>query len=55
MQKGRVMAYAFQQLKPHELNYPTHDLELSAVILALKIWRHYLDGEKYEILLITRA
>ena len=44
MQKGKVVAYASRQLKPHELNYPTHDLELAAVIFALKIWRHYLYG-----------
>nr|GFD06096.1 putative reverse transcriptase domain-containing protein [Tanacetum cinerariifolium] len=42
MQHGKVIAYASRQLKPYELNYPTHDLELEAVIFALKIWRHYL-------------
>ena len=36
------MTYASRQLKPHEKNYPTHDLELAAVVFALKIWRHYL-------------
>lgn len=41
MQHGKVIAYAFRQLKKHEKNYPTHDLELTAVIHALKIWRHY--------------
>ncbi|CAA0811142.1 Uncharacterized mitochondrial protein AtMg00860, partial [Striga hermonthica] len=41
MQQGRVVAYASRQLKPHEQNYPTHDLELAAVVHALKIWRHY--------------
>ncbi|KAG8489111.1 hypothetical protein CXB51_017135 [Gossypium anomalum] len=46
MQEGKVVAYASRQLKPHELNYPTHDLELAAVIFALKIWRHYLYGER---------
>ncbi|KAG8494020.1 hypothetical protein CXB51_011389 [Gossypium anomalum] len=46
MQKGKVIAYASRQLKPHERNYPTHDLELAAVIFALKIWRHYLYSEK---------
>ncbi|KAA3487644.1 reverse transcriptase [Gossypium australe] len=40
------VAYAFRQLKPHECNYPTHDLELTVVVFALKIWRHYLYGEK---------
>jgi len=44
MQEGRVIAYASRQIKPHEENYPTHDLELAAVVLALKIWRHYLLG-----------
>ena len=44
MQNGKVIAYASRQLKPHELNYPTHDLELAAVVFALKIWRHYLYG-----------
>ena len=38
-----------RQLKPHERNYPTHDLELAAIIFALKIWRHYLYGEKCKI------
>lgn len=46
MQKGRVIAYASRQLKSHEENYPTHDLELGAVVFALKIWRHYLYGSK---------
>jgi len=49
MQQGRVVAYASRQLKPHEENYPTHDLELAAVIFALKIWRHYLYGAQVEI------
>ncbi|XP_073033916.1 uncharacterized protein [Primulina eburnea] len=49
MQEGRVIAYASRQLKPHERNYPTHDLELAAVVFALKIWRHYLYGSKCEI------
>ena len=44
MQDGRVVAYASRQLKKHEQNYPTHDLELVAVVFALKIWRHYLYG-----------
>ena len=44
MQEGRVIAYASRQLRRHELNYPTHDLELAAVVHALKIWRHYLYG-----------
>jgi hypothetical protein len=44
MQDGRVIAYASCQLRKHEVNYPTHDLELAAVMHALKIWRHYLLG-----------
>ncbi|GKB80723.1 putative reverse transcriptase domain-containing protein [Tanacetum coccineum] len=46
MQKEKVIAYASRQLKPHEENYTTHDLELGAVVFALKIWRHYLYGTK---------
>ena len=49
MQDGKVVAYASKQLKPHEQNYPTHDLELAAVVFALKIWQHYLYGEKCRI------
>ena len=49
MQNGKVIAYASRQLRRHELNYPTHDLEMAAVIFALKIWRHYLYDEKCEI------
>ena len=49
MQEGKVVAYASRQLKPHELNYATHDLELCAVIHALKIWRHYLIGNRIEV------
>ena len=44
MQEGRVIAYASRQLRKHEEHYPTHDLELASVVLALKIWRHYLLG-----------
>ncbi|KAK4400675.1 Retrovirus-related Pol polyprotein from transposon.6 [Sesamum angolense] len=50
MQNGKVIAYASRQLRTHELNYPTHDLELAAIVHALKIWRHYLYGEKFQIL-----
>ena len=49
MQGDRVIAYASRQLKPYEKNYPTHDLELAAVVHALKLWRHYLYGEKCKI------
>ena len=44
MQNDRVIAYASRQLKKHEENYPTHELELAVVVFALKIWRHYLYG-----------
>ncbi|GKB18022.1 putative reverse transcriptase domain-containing protein [Tanacetum coccineum] len=46
MQRGKVIAYASRQLKIHEKNYMTHDLELGVVVFALKIWRHYLYGTK---------
>ena len=49
MQPGKVIAYAFRQLKDYEKNYPVHDLELAAVVFALKIWRHYLYGERTQI------
>ncbi|KAL8146288.1 hypothetical protein AgCh_004148 [Apium graveolens] len=49
MQHDKVIEYASRQLKPHEQKYPTHDLELAAIVFALKIWRHYLYGEKCEI------
>ncbi|GJS47260.1 putative reverse transcriptase domain-containing protein [Tanacetum coccineum] len=46
MQREKVIAYASRQLKVHEKNYTTHDLELGSVVFALKIWRHYLYGTK---------
>ncbi|PKI59587.1 hypothetical protein CRG98_019996 [Punica granatum] len=49
MQNGKVVAYASRQLRNHEKNYPTHDLELTAVVFALKLWRDYLYGARYEI------
>jgi ribonuclease HI len=49
MQDGQVVSYASHQLRKHEENYPTHDLELAAVVHALKIWRHYLIGHRCEI------
>ncbi|GKC57244.1 putative reverse transcriptase domain-containing protein, partial [Tanacetum coccineum] len=45
-QREKVISYASRQLKIHEKNYITHDLELGAVVFALKIWRHYLYGTK---------
>ncbi|WVZ94714.1 hypothetical protein U9M48_040578, partial [Paspalum notatum var. saurae] len=49
MQEGRVIGYASRQLRKHEANYPTHDLELAVVVHALKIWRHYLLGNTCHI------
>jgi hypothetical protein len=49
MQEGRVIAYASCQLRKQELNYPTHDLELAAVVDVLKIWRHYIMGTKCQV------
>ena len=49
MQERNVIAYASRQLKVHERNYPTHDLELAAVVFALKQWRHYLYGVRCEV------
>ena len=49
MQSGKVVVYGSRQLKIHEKNYPTHDLELAAVVFALKSWRHYLYGERFEV------
>ena len=49
MQNKRIIAYTSRQLRKHEKNYLTHDLELAVVIFALKIWRHHLYGEKCEI------
>jgi hypothetical protein len=49
MQEGRVVAYSSRQLKIHEKNYPTHDLELAVMVHAMKTWRHYLYGQKCDI------
>jgi hypothetical protein len=49
MQEGHVIAYASRQLRKHELNYPTHDLELAVVVHALKIWRHYILRTKCKV------
>jgi hypothetical protein len=49
MQNGQVVAYASRQLKPHEENYPTHDLELAVVVFVLKVWRHYLYGVHFQM------
>ena len=50
MQSERVVAYSSRQLKSHEQNYPTHDMELATIVFALKIWHHYLYGEQFEVL-----
>jgi hypothetical protein len=49
MKDGRVVAYASRQLRKHKVNYLTHELELVAVVHALKIWRHYLMGKTCEL------
>ncbi|GKE80576.1 putative reverse transcriptase domain-containing protein [Tanacetum coccineum] len=49
MQREKVITYASRQLKKHDQNYMTHDLELGAVVFALRLWRHYLYGTKYTI------
>jgi hypothetical protein len=49
MQEGQVVCYASRQPRKHEENYPTHDIELAAVVHALKIWRHYLIGHRCEV------
>src|SRR5207237_9534203 len=49
VQEGHVVAYASRQLRKHEQHYPTHDLELAAIVYALKIWRHYLIEKRTEV------
>jgi len=49
MQEKKAVAYASRQLKVHERNYPTHDLELVTIVFALKIWRHYLYGAQFRV------
>ena len=49
MQNGKAIAYTSRQLRLHEMNYPTHDLELAAIVHAFKTWRHYLYGETFQI------
>jgi hypothetical protein len=50
MQKGSVIYYESQKLNEHEVNYVTHDLELAAIVHALKMWRHYLLGRKFVLM-----
>ena len=49
MQNGKVIAYGSHQLKDHERNYATHDLKLATIVFPLKLWRHYLFGEQFEV------
>nr|GEZ60297.1 putative reverse transcriptase domain-containing protein [Tanacetum cinerariifolium] len=55
MQRKKVISYASRQLKIHEKNYTTHDLELGAVVFALKIWRHYLYGTKCIVFTVHKS
>nr|GFA17419.1 hypothetical protein [Tanacetum cinerariifolium] len=55
MQREKVISYASRQLKIHEKNYMTHDLELGAVVFALKIGRHYLYGAKWKANVVADA
>jgi hypothetical protein len=55
MQDGKVVLYASCQLRKHEENYPTHNLELAAVVHALKIWRHYLIDHRFEIYSVHKS
>jgi hypothetical protein len=49
MQDGQAVAYTSRQLRPHEANYLTHDLELAAVVFPLKVWKNYLYGVTFEV------
>jgi hypothetical protein len=49
MQEGKVVVYSSRLMKVHQRNYPMHDLELAAVVHALKTWRHYLYGKKCDV------
>jgi len=49
MRDKRLMAYTSRQLKVHEKNYLTHDLELAVVVFAFKTWRHYLYGSEFQV------
>jgi hypothetical protein len=55
MQDGHVVAYVSRELSKHEVKYPTHDLELVVVVHALKIWRHYIIGERCEFIRIIKV
>ena len=49
MQPGRVVGYGSRQLKNHKRNYPTYVMELATIVFALKVWRHYLYSEQFEV------
>ena len=49
MQGSKVIEYASRQLRVHDKNYPTHDIELAVVVFALKLWRHYLYGVHVDV------
>ena len=55
MQSGKVVSYGSQQLKNHKQNYSTHDMELAVVVFTLKIWRHYLYSEQFEVFQTTKV
>ena len=55
LQEDKVIAYASRQFKPHERNYPVHDLELAAIVFALKIWRHHFFNEKCHIFTVHKS
>jgi hypothetical protein len=55
MQDRKVIAYGSRQLQPHEVNYPTHDLELAAVVFILKGWRHFCMKLSVNSIRITRV
>ena len=50
MQHGKVIVYASRQLKVHEKNYPSHDLDLAAMVFAFKLWRYYFYGVNVDVL-----
>jgi hypothetical protein len=50
MQEGQVIFYEYRKLNEHEVNYVTHDMELGAIVYALKMWRHYLLGRIFVLM-----
>jgi hypothetical protein len=55
MQEGQMISYSLRQLRCHEENYPTHDLELAAVVMALRTWRYYLLGNVVHIYMDNKS